>query len=153
MADENSASQSVAISTGRRIAILIATGMAQFLVAVDYWSVAIAMPSMAQDLGVRTIDLQWVITGYVLTFSVMLGIAGPLGDRYGRKKVLLIGVALFGLVSIWVGAAQSANSVIAARAAFPGKAPLLIVRADNLYDSRLLRRIAAAPFGTDKGFE
>ena len=117
MADENSASQSVAISTGRRIAILIATGMAQFLVAVDYWSVAIAMPSMAQDLGVRTIDLQWVITGYVLTFSVMLGIAGPLGDRYGRKKILLIGVALFGLVSIWVGAAQSANSVIAARIA------------------------------------
>ena len=78
--------QDVAITPGRRIAILIATGMSQFLVTVDYSAVAIALPRMASDLHARTIDLQWVITGYILSFSVMLGIAGPLGDRYGRKK-------------------------------------------------------------------
>ncbi|MCH2181066.1 MAG: MFS transporter [Mariniblastus sp.] len=117
MTNEPLPSDPISISTGQRIAILIAAGMAQFLVCVDYWSVAIAMPAMAEDFGVRTIDLQWVITGYVLTFSVVLGIAGPLGDRYGRKKILLIGIAIFGLVSLWVGAAQSANSVIAARVA------------------------------------
>ena len=50
-------------SSSRRIGILLATGMAQFLVTADYWSVAIAMPQMANDLQVRTIDLQWVITG------------------------------------------------------------------------------------------
>ncbi|MDG2291937.1 MAG: MFS transporter [Phycisphaerales bacterium] len=103
------------MSTSQRIAILIAAGMAQFLVTVDYWSVAIAMPPMAHDLHVRTIDLQWVITGYVLSFSVMLGIAGPLGDRYGRKKMLLIGIALFGVISAWVGLANTANTLIAAR--------------------------------------
>lgn len=102
-------------SAGRRVAILIATGMAQFLVTVDYWAAAIALPRMANELGVRTIDLQWVITGYVLTFSVMLGIAGPLGDRYGRKKFLLIGIAIFGLISGWVGSADSATSLIVSR--------------------------------------
>ena len=72
---------------------------------------------MAHDLGVRTIDLQWVITGYVLTFCAMLGVAGPLGDRYGRKKLLLIGIVIFAAVSIWVGLAASATEVIAARVA------------------------------------
>ena len=109
--------QDVAITPGRRIAILIATGMSQFLVTVDYSAVAIALPRMASDLHARTIDLQWVITGYILSFSVMLGIAGPLGDRYGRKKILLIGIATFGLISAWVGMADTATNVIIARVA------------------------------------
>ena len=106
-----------AITPARRIAILIAAGMSQFLVTVDYSAVAVALPRMASDLNVRVIDLQWVITGYILSFSVMLGIAGPLGDRYGRKKILLAGIAIFGLISAWVGMADTANNVIMARIA------------------------------------
>ena len=115
--NEDGSPNSPMVSTGRRTAILIAAGMTQFLVTVDYWSAAIAMPPMAHDLGVRTIDLQWVITGYVLSFSVMLGIAGPLGDRYGRKKMLLMGIAIFGLMSIWVGCSNTATMVIISRIA------------------------------------
>jgi MFS family permease len=97
--------------------LLLAAGLAQFLVCADYFAVAIALPPMAKELGVRAIDLQWVITGYVLSFCAVLAIAGPLGDRYGRKKLLQLGIIIFGLVSIWVGLAQTAVELVAARIA------------------------------------
>ena len=80
-------------------------------------AVAVAMPDMARDFGVKPVDLQWVITGYILSFSAVLGIAGPLGDRFGRKRLLLTGIALFGATSIWVGLSDSATMVIIARIA------------------------------------
>ena len=95
--------------------LLIAAGLALFIVCADWWSASVALPAMADDLGVRTIDLQWVITGYVLTFCAMLGVAGPLGDRCGRKKLLLWGIAIFAVVSIWVGLATNASMLVLAR--------------------------------------
>ena len=97
--------------------LLIAAGLAQFIVTADYFSVAIALPPMAESLHVRAIDLQWVITGYVLTFGSMLGVAGPLGDRYGRKRLLLLGIVIFCAVSIWVGFSKSVTMIIASRIA------------------------------------
>jgi MFS family permease len=99
----------------RHIPVLVAAGLAQFLVCIDYFSVIVALPAMAHDMGVRTIDLQWVITGYVLSFSATLAVAGPLGDRYGRKKLLLLGILLFAAVSLWIGLSTNAPMVIAAR--------------------------------------
>lgn len=97
------------------ILLLIAAGIAQFIVTADWWSVSIALPPMAKELGVRPIDLQWVITGYVLTFCAFLAIAGPIGDRYGRKKFLLVGIVIFAGVSVWVALSTSATMVIVAR--------------------------------------
>ena len=85
------------------------------IVVIDYMAIAVAMPDMAKDFGVLPVDLQWVITGYILSFSAVLGIAGPLGDRFGRKRLLLIGIVIFGAVSIGVGLANSAIMVIIAR--------------------------------------
>ena len=71
--------------------------------------------------------------------------------RFTRMKIDFVYLTLGSAVgAVW---RNLASSVIAARAAFSGDAPLLIVRADNLYDARLLRRIAEAPFGKDKRFE
>jgi MFS family permease len=95
--------------------LLLAAGLAQFIVCVDYFAVAIALPPMAEDLGVRAIDLQWVITGYILSFSASLAISGSLGDRYGRKKLLLLGIIIFAAVSVWVGLGQDAVQVVTAR--------------------------------------
>ena len=95
--------------------LLLAAGLAQFICCVDYFAVAIALPPMAEDLGVRAIDLQWVITGYILSFSASLAISGALGDRYGRKKLLLLGIIIFAAVSVWVGFGQDATQVIIAR--------------------------------------
>ena len=97
--------------------LLIAAGLAQFICCADYFAAAIALPPMAKDLGVRAIDLQWVITGYILSFCATLCVAGVLGDRYGRKKLLLLGIVIFALVSVWVGFAQGATEVVIARIA------------------------------------
>ena len=90
--------------------LLLAAGLAQFIVCADYFAIAIALPPMAKDLGVRAIDLHWVITGYILAFASTLCVAGVLGDRYGRKKILLLGIVIFAAVSCffvallgWVG--------------------------------------------------
>lgn len=83
--------------------LLLAAGIAQMLVVVDYTATAITLPSMARDFDVSADSLQWVITGYVLTFSIVLAIAGPLGDRYGRRRLLLLGIVLFGAASLVVG--------------------------------------------------
>ncbi|MCH2162364.1 MAG: MFS transporter [Phycisphaerales bacterium] len=99
----------------KAMGLLIAAGLAQMIVVIDYMAVAVAMPDMARDFGVKPVDLQWVITGYVLSFSAVLGIAGPLGDRFGRKRLLLTGIAIFCGMSIWVGLANSATMVIIAR--------------------------------------
>lgn len=95
--------------------LLLAAGLTQFVVCADYFSVAVALPPMAEQFGVRAIDLQWVITGYVLSFCACLSVAGPLGDRFGRRKLLLVGIVLFAIVSAWTGFANSAGMVITAR--------------------------------------
>ena len=97
--------------------LLLAAGLAQFIVCADYFAIAIALPPMAEDLGVRAIDLQWVITGYILAFASTLCLSGVLGDRYGRKRLLLLGIIIFAAVSVWTGFGQSATEVVIARIA------------------------------------
>ena len=92
-------------------------GATQMLVVIDYTATAIALPSMAREFNVSADSLQWVITGYILSFSILLAVAGPLGDRYGRKRLLLLGVLLFGGCSAWVGAAGSVTELIVSRIA------------------------------------
>ena len=99
------------------VVLLLAAGIAQMLVVVDYTATAITLPSMARDFDVSADSLQWVITGYVLTFSIVLAIAGPLGDRFGRRRLLLLGIVLFGAASLWVGFAGSVATLIVSRLA------------------------------------
>ena len=101
----------------KQLGLVFAAGVSQMLVVTDYTATAVALPSMARDFDVSAESLQWVVTGYILSFSVVLALAGPLGDRFGRKRLLILGVLLFGGFSAWVGAAGSVTELIISRVA------------------------------------
>lgn len=95
--------------------ILLAVGLAQVLVTLDYFSLTVALPQMARDLDVTTTNLQWAMTGYLLSFAALLVAGGRIGDILGRRRTLLVGVVLFGLASLACGLAVDETTVVAAR--------------------------------------
>ncbi|SEM85860.1 drug resistance transporter, EmrB/QacA subfamily [Streptacidiphilus jiangxiensis] len=96
--------------------MLAATVLGSGLAAIDATVVGIALPAIGRDFHAGLADLQWVVTAYTLTLAGLLLVAGALGDRYGRKKVFLIGVVWFALASALCGVAPNATMLIAARA-------------------------------------
>ena len=82
---------------------------------IDVTIVNVALPTIRHDLGVSATQLEWVVSGYMLAFAAGLIIAGNLGDLFGRKRVFLSGVAVFGLASLWAGLSGSGAELIAAR--------------------------------------
>src|SRR3954468_7334633 len=83
---------------------------------LDSTAVNVALPSIGRELGASLSDLQWPITGYTLTLAAMILLGGSRGDRYGRRRVFLIGVAWFAAASLLCGLAQTPVQLIAARA-------------------------------------
>lgn len=96
--------------------ILAATILASSMAFIDGTVVNVALPSLQKSLNATVIGVQWVVEAYSLFLSALLLVGGSLGDRYGRKLVFLIGVALFALASVACGVAVSINQLIAARA-------------------------------------
>ncbi|MBW8487109.1 MFS transporter [Actinomadura parmotrematis] len=95
---------------------LTALCLAFFVEMVDNTLLSIALPTIGRDLGSGTTALQWVTGAYSLTFGGLLLTAGSLADRLGRRRVLLVGLAVFGLLSLCVVAVDSAGELIALRA-------------------------------------
>ncbi|WP_082860444.1 MFS transporter [Alloactinosynnema sp. L-07] len=83
---------------------------------LDGTVVNVALPRIGAELGASVAGLQWIINGYLLALASLILIAGALGDRYGRRKVFLIGVVWFGAASVLCGLAGSTGTLIAARA-------------------------------------
>ena len=82
---------------------------------IDVTIVNVALPTIRRDLHASATQLEWVVSGYMLAFAAALIIAGNFGDLFGRKKVFLIGVAVFGLASLAAGLSQTGAELIAAR--------------------------------------
>jgi len=96
---------------GVLVATILGTGMA-FL---DGTVVNIALPRIGEEFGASVSGLQWILDGYLLSLAALILIAGSLGDRYGRRRVYLIGVAWFGVSSVLCGLALSTEMLVAAR--------------------------------------
>lgn len=96
---------------------LLALCLAFFVEMVDNTLLTIALPTIGRDLGSGTTALQWVTGAYSLTFGGLLLTAGSAADRLGRRRVLLVGLAAFGLISLLVVAVSTAGELIALRAA------------------------------------
>jgi EmrB/QacA subfamily drug resistance transporter len=82
---------------------------------VDVTIVNVALPTIRHDLGASATQLEWVVSAYMLAFAAVLITAGSLGDLFGRKRLFLAGIAVFGLASLGAGLSQSAGELIAAR--------------------------------------
>src|SRR5499427_1879246 len=100
----------------RRWWALIGLALAVLVVGLDLTVLNLALPTLAADLNASTSDLQWFVDAYTLVLAAVLLPAGLLGDRYGRKKVLLISLVLFGVASVACAYSGSAEALIAARA-------------------------------------
>jgi len=96
--------------------ILAAVSMALFCVQIDYFAMNLALPRMALDLKTTAPDLQWVISVYMLALGAFMVPAGRIGDIFGRRRALRVGVAMFGLASVLCALAPSATLVIVFRA-------------------------------------
>jgi EmrB/QacA subfamily drug resistance transporter len=86
------------------------------IVIIGNTSLNVAIPRLSEDLGASNTALQWMVDAYSLVFAGMLLTAGSLGDRFGRKGALQLGLAIFGVASLAAAMSQSSGQVIAARA-------------------------------------
>ncbi|MEU6524886.1 MFS transporter [Streptomyces sp. NPDC046924] len=100
----------------RRWLILGVICLAQLTVLLDNTVLNVAIPSLTREMDASTADIQWMINAYSLVQSGLLLSAGNAADRYGRKKMLAAGLALFGAGSLVAGLADSSGQLIAARA-------------------------------------
>ena len=100
----------------KRWAVAAIMILAALMDMIDINSVNVGLPSMARDLQASGTQLQWVVSAYLLGFAGTLIIAGHLGDRYGRKRLFLVGVAAFAVASLASGLARSPEFLIGARA-------------------------------------
>lgn len=99
-----------------KVAVLLTMCFALAMAMLDNTVVNIALPTIQRELGATVSDLQWIIDGYVLAFASLLLTGGILGDRYGRKRMFLTGLAIFTLASLGCGLSGSGGQLIAFRA-------------------------------------
>lgn len=96
---------------------LTALCLAFFVEMVDNTLLSIALPTIGRDLGSSTTSLQWVTSAYALTFGGLMLTAGSIADRFGRRRVLLWGLAAFGTISLAAALVETTGELIALRAA------------------------------------
>src|SRR5436190_4186191 len=96
--------------------ILAATILASSMAFIDGTVANVALPALQRELNASLVDVQWVIEAYMLFLSALLLVGGAAGDRFGRRRVFLLGVALFAASSVWCGLASGVRELILARA-------------------------------------
>src|SRR3954466_13644249 len=103
--------------TTRRWWVLVVLCLSVLLVSVDNTIVNVALPTIGRELAASTSDLQWVVDGYTLAFASLLLLGGALGDRFGRRRVLELGLVAFAGTSLLAALADSTGQLVAGRAA------------------------------------
>ncbi|MFE5792482.1 MFS transporter [Streptomyces sp. NPDC056503] len=102
--------------TGRARLVLIVLCAAQFMVSLDFSVLNVALPALGADLGLSPSALQWAVTAFALPSGGFLLLFGRIGDLYGRRKLFLTGLAVFGAASLLATFAWSPASFLAGRA-------------------------------------
>src|SRR3712207_3400128 len=100
----------------RRHLVLVLLCVAQFVDVLDVNAVIVALPTIGRELGFAPEELQWVVTAYVLFFGGFLLLAGRLADLFGRRRMFVLGLAVFTVSSLLCGLAWSPLSLVGFRA-------------------------------------
>ena len=132
--------------------VLVATILASSMAFIDGTVVNVALPSLQRDMNATVIGVQWVVEAYSLFLSALLLVGGSLGDRYGRRLVFVIGVALFALASAACGLATNIQQLIIARAIQGIGAALLIPGSLAIISSSFPADQRGKAIGTWSGF-
>src|SRR5262249_51378012 len=111
----NATEKLLARRTGAKTALLLIVCLAQFMVILDVSIVNVALPSMRRGLHFSTTGLQWVVNIYTLTFAGFLLLGGRCADLLGRRRVFLVGTAVFTLSSLACALASSRGLLLGAR--------------------------------------
>jgi EmrB/QacA subfamily drug resistance transporter len=135
--------------------ILTSLLVAAFLISLETTMVNVALPVLVRELHASTNQLQWVVDAYNLVFAALLLTAGSLSDRFGRKGMLLAGLAVFGTASVVGGLVTTAVALIAARAVMGlGAAmtfPATLSVISNVFTRRDERALAIGSWGATTG--
>src|SRR6516162_10047238 len=106
----------IASTNSRRGWTLVIVSIGLFMVVLDNLVVNVALPTIHCDLGASIQALEWTVNAYVLSYAVLLLTGAALGDRFGRKRMFIGGIALFTVSSATAALAPTAGLLIAARA-------------------------------------
>ncbi|MER7849370.1 MFS transporter [Kitasatospora sp. NPDC096077] len=99
----------------RRWLILVVLCLSSLVLVIDNMVLTVSIPPIAEDLKAGAQDIQWIIDSYILVFAGLLLTSGSLSDRFGRRKVMIIGLVLFGAASLVAAVAASPGELIAGR--------------------------------------
>ncbi|MFI8363410.1 MFS transporter [Streptomyces sp. NPDC085612] len=101
--------------SGRDRAVITAAALSMLLVQMDWFALNLTLPVIARDFGVPTTDLQWLVSGYMLTLGAFMITGGRVADVHGRRRTLVCGLMGFGAVSVLCGLAPSTAWLVAGR--------------------------------------
>src|SRR5262249_22628149 len=131
---------------------LAASALASGMAFLDITVVNVALPHLGRDLDATIEGLQWTVTGYALTLAAFVLLGGALGDRYGRRRIFLLGVTGFTLMSVLCGLSPTIEVLVAARALQGCGAALLTPNSLALVQSEYRERDRGRAIGAWSGF-
>jgi EmrB/QacA subfamily drug resistance transporter len=132
--------------------VLVAAILGSSMAFIDGTVVNVALPAIQRDLGATVFEAQWVVESYALFLAALLLVGGSLGDRFGRRRVFAIGVAIFGAASLACAASRGVQQLIAARAVQGVGAALLVPGSLALISASFAERERGRAIGTWSGF-
>lgn len=104
------------VNDSRGRLVLLTTVLGSGVSLLDSTIVNVALPTIGRDLGADLVGLQWVISAYALTLAALILLGGSLGDRFGRRRIFIVGVAGFGLASMLSAVSPNISALVGARA-------------------------------------
>ena len=132
--------------------VLLTTILASSIAYIDESIVNVALPAIETDLATSVIVVQWLINAYTLTLSSLLLVGGVAGDRFGRRRLFIVGISIFAAASLWCGISPNVTQLISARAVQGVGAALLIPSSLAIIGATFAENERGKAIGTWAGF-